>query len=49
MTPAQLAAATIAKGIGATGIGPGLAALLVNGGRGCSSGENGRAGGFGPV
>lgn len=49
MTPAQLAAATIANGIGAIGIGPGLAALLVNGGSGCSRGENGSAGGFGVV
>jgi hypothetical protein len=49
MTPAQLAAATIANGIGAIGIGPGFAALLVNDGRGCSSGENGSAGGFGVV
>jgi hypothetical protein len=49
MTPAQLAAATIANGIGAIGMGPGFAALLVNDGRGCSSGENGSAGGFGVV
>jgi len=49
MTPAQLAAATIANGIGATGIGPGFAILLVRGGRGCSSGENGSAGGVGVV
>jgi len=49
ITPAQLAAATIANGIGATGIGPGFAALLVSGGSGWSSGENGSAGGVGVV
>jgi hypothetical protein len=49
ITPAQLAAATIANGIGATGIGPGFEALLVSGGSGWSRGENGSAGGVGVV
>jgi hypothetical protein len=49
ITPAQLAAATMANGMGATGIGPGFAALLVSGGSGWSRGENGSAGGVGVV
>ena len=49
ITPAQLAAATIANGMGATGIGPVFEALLVRGGSGWSRGENGSAGGVGVV
>jgi hypothetical protein len=49
ITPAQLAAAMMANGIGATGIGPGFEALLVSGGKGWSRGENGSAGGVGEV
>jgi hypothetical protein len=49
ITPAQLAAARIAKGNGATGTGPGLASREVRGGNGCESGLNGSAGGFGVV
>jgi hypothetical protein len=45
MTPAQLAAASIANGNGATGTGPGLDMGAVTGGRGCSRGEKGRRGG----
>jgi hypothetical protein len=49
MTPAQLAAATIAKGSGATGTGPGFDIGAVSGGRGCSRGEKGNAGGVAVV
>jgi hypothetical protein len=49
ITPAQARAATTPKGIGAGGIGRGLASGLESGGRGCEWGENGYEGGWGVV